>query len=167
MNMAKGNAIPYFYWEKSNEHGVAIEETPVQLKDRVPNFPISISGIIEAMHLNTLYDLKEDCIIGSDFMHKVGPITIDQPNMIFTFTINDIRVSTSLYYYASFKCKNFVPQSNPSLSLAELFKMKRCITYAEMHKDSTLFEISSKLEKDCTSKSPNAFWTRLFQKCIG
>ena len=29
-----------------------------------------------------------------------------------------------------------------------------------MHKESALSEISSKLEKDCTSKSPNAFWTR-------
>ena len=27
-----------------------------------------------------------------------------------------------------------------------------------MHKESALFEISSKLEKDCTSESPNAFW---------
>ena len=38
MNTKKGNAIPYFYWEKSNEHGVAIQGTPVQLKGRVPNF---------------------------------------------------------------------------------------------------------------------------------
>ena len=38
--------------------------------------------------------------------------------------------------------------------------MERCITYVEMHKESTLSEISSKLEKDCTSESPNAFWTR-------
>ena len=103
------------------------------------------------MHINRLDDLKEDCIIGSAFLHKVGPITVDQPNMIFTFTINDIRVSTSLYYYASFKCKNFVPQYNPYLSLAKLFKMERCIAYVEMHKDSALFEISSKLEKDCNS----------------
>ena len=29
-----------------------------------------------------------------------------------------------------------------------------------MHKASSLSKISSKLEKDCTSESPNAFWTR-------
>ena len=29
-----------------------------------------------------------------------------------------------------------------------------------MHKEYALFEISSKLEKDCTLESPNAFWTR-------
>ena len=80
--------------------------------------------------------------------------------MIFTCTINGRRVSTSLYYSASFKCKNLVPQSNPTPSLAELFKMERCIAYAEMHKEFALSEISSKLEKDCTSESPNAFWTR-------
>ena len=79
--------------------------------------------------------------------------------MIFTCTINGRRVSTSLYYSASFKCKNLVPQSNPTPSLSELCKMKICIAYAEMHKEYALSEISSKLEKDCTSESPNAFWT--------
>ena len=112
------------------------------------------------MHLNRLDDLKEDCIIGSHFLHKVNPITIDEPYMIFTCTINVRKVSTSLYYSASFKCKNRVPQSNPTPSLAKLLKMKKCIAYAEMHKESTVFEISSKLEKDCTSKSPNEFWIR-------
>ena len=45
MNLAKGNAIPSFYWERTNKHGVAIEGTHVQLKGRVPYFPISIGGI--------------------------------------------------------------------------------------------------------------------------
>ena len=160
MNLEKENAIPSFYWEKTNEHGVAIEGTHVQLKGRVPDFSISISGIKEVQHLNKLDDLKEDCIIGSPFLHKVNPIIVNEPNMIFTCRINGRRVSTSLYYFSSFKCKNLVPQSNPTLSLVELFKMERCIAYAEMHKESALFEISSKLEKDCTSESPNAYWTR-------
>ena len=46
MNLEKGNAIPSFYWEKTNEHGVAIEGNLVQLKGRVPDFPITISGRI-------------------------------------------------------------------------------------------------------------------------
>ena len=121
------------YWEKTNERSVAIEGTLVQLKGRVPDFPISIRGIKEVLHLNRLDDLKEDCIIGSPFLHKVSPITVDEPNMIFTCTINGRRISTSLYYSASFKCKNLVPQSNPNPNLVELFKMERCIAYAEMH----------------------------------
>ena len=84
----------------------------------------------------------------------------NKPNMNFSCTINGRRVSTPLYYSASYKCKNLVPQSNPTLSLAVLFKMERCIAYVEMHKESVLSEISSKLEKDCTLVSPNAFWTR-------
>ena len=99
------------------------------------------------MHLNKLDDLKEYCIISSPFLHKVNPITVDEPNMIFTCTINGRRVSTSLYYSSSFKCKNLVPQSNPTPNLAELFKTERCIKYAEMHKESPLSEIPSKLEK--------------------
>ena len=45
MNLEKGNAIPSFYWKKTNKHGVAIEGTPVWLKGRVQNFPISIRGM--------------------------------------------------------------------------------------------------------------------------
>ena len=86
-----------FTRKKTNEHGVAIEGTPVQLKGIVPYFSISISGIKEVFHLNRIDDLKEYCIIGSPFSHKVSPITDDEPNMIFTCTINGRRVSTSLY----------------------------------------------------------------------
>ena len=53
MNLEKENAIPSFYWEKTNEHGVTIEGTPVQLKGRVPYFPISINGIKEVLHINS------------------------------------------------------------------------------------------------------------------
>ena len=94
------------------------------------------------------------------FLHKVSPITVDETKMTFTCTINGRRIFTPLYYSAYFKCKNHVPQSNPSPSLAKLFKMERCIAYAQMHKNYALSEITLKLEKDCTSKSPNAFWTR-------
>ena len=135
MNLAKGNAIPSFYWEKTNEHGVAIEGTPVQLKGRVPYFSKSINGIKEVLRLNKLDDLKEDCIIRSPFLHKVSPIIVDEPNMNFSCTINGRRVSTPLYYYASYKCKSLVPQSNLTLSVAEQFKMERSIAYAEMHKN--------------------------------
>ena len=130
MNLEKGNVIPSFYWEKANEHDVDIEGTHVQLKGRVPDFPISIGGIKEVLHLNRLDDLKEDCIIGSPFLRKVSPITVDEPNMIFTCIINGRRVSTSLYYTTSFKCKNIVPQSTPTTSLAGLFEMERSIAYA-------------------------------------
>lgn len=58
MNLAKGNAIPSFYWKRTNEHGVAIEGTHVQLKGRVPDFPISISEIKEVLHLNRLDDMN-------------------------------------------------------------------------------------------------------------
>ena len=47
MNLEKGNAIPCFYWKKTTEHGVAIKGTPVQLKGKVPEFPININGIKE------------------------------------------------------------------------------------------------------------------------
>ena len=75
----KRKCYTIFYWEKTNEHGVAIEGTPVQLKGRVPDFPISIGGIKEVLHLNRLDDLKEDCIRGSHFYMKSSPLLLMSP----------------------------------------------------------------------------------------
>ena len=122
--------------------------------------PINIGGTNEVLHLNRLDDFKEDCIIVSYFFRRVSPITIDETNIIFTCTINGRRVSTPLFYYASFKCKKSIHNPNPSLSLSSLFKMERCIAFAKIHNPYSLFDISSKLEKDCTYESPNSFWTR-------
>jgi hypothetical protein len=38
--------------------------------------------------------------------------------------------------------------------------MEMCIAYAETHKDKSIAKISAKIEKYCTSKIPNAFWSR-------
>ena len=108
MNLEKGNVIPSFYWEEEKEHDVAIEGTPLQLKGRVPYFPISIGGTKEVLHLNRLDSIKEDYIIESTFLHKVSPIIVDETKMNFSCTINGRRISTPLYYSASLKCKNHV-----------------------------------------------------------
>jgi len=44
MNLDKRNDILPFYWEKTNERGIAIEGSPVNLLGKVANFPISIVG---------------------------------------------------------------------------------------------------------------------------
>ena len=41
-----------------------------------------------------------------------------------------------------------------------MFKLDRSFIFAELHKEKALAEISKKLTKDCTSKSPNAFCSR-------
>ena len=81
-------------------------------------------------------------------MHRVSPISIDENKMIFSCTITGRRVSTPLYYSASFNFQNLVHQPNPSPSLAKLFKMERCIAYAKMHKNYVVSEITSKFEGD-------------------
>ena len=35
LNLSKGSAIPLFYWEKSEDHGLAIEGTPASLTGKV------------------------------------------------------------------------------------------------------------------------------------
>ena len=45
LNLAKRNAIPNFYWEKTLDMGLAIKGTPIQLLGKADRFPISFNGI--------------------------------------------------------------------------------------------------------------------------
>ena len=63
-------------------------------------------------------------------------------------------------FEASFKCKCHVNKPSPTLDIAKLFKVERCITYAKIHNEFGLFGISAKIKHDCAFEIPNAFWTR-------
>ena len=77
VNLAKVEAIPSFFWEKAPEHLVAIEGTPIKLLGRVLDFPVKIEGLHEVLSLNRFDNIKEDCILGSEFLNRVSPVTYD------------------------------------------------------------------------------------------
>ena len=62
---------------------MVIEGTPVQLLGRVPDFLIKIGGLQEVLPMNRLDTIKEYCIIGSEFLDRVIPITFDKHNLLF------------------------------------------------------------------------------------
>ena len=65
LNLAKRNAIPNFYWEKTLDMGLAIEGTPVQLLGKENRFPVSFNGIKSELSLSKLDNMNDDCILGS------------------------------------------------------------------------------------------------------
>ena len=87
LNLAKGSTIPLFYWEKSANHGSAIEGTPVSLTGKVADFPIHISNESEVLSLYRLDSIKEYCSLGFEFLLRFSLFSIDQIKMLFSFIV--------------------------------------------------------------------------------
>ena len=65
VNLAKGSALPPFYWENTSDRGLATEGTSIPLVEKAKNFPIKLKGTSNTLTLYRLYDINEDCILGS------------------------------------------------------------------------------------------------------
>ena len=98
LNLSKGSTIPLFYWEKSADHGSAIEGTPVSLTGKVENFPIQISDKFEVLSLYRLDSIKEDYILGSEFLLRGSPFSVDKLKMLFSCTVNNLLVMCPLSF---------------------------------------------------------------------
>ena len=49
VNLAKGSALPSFYWENTIDCGTTIEGTPVPLTTKEENFPIKLNKTSDAV----------------------------------------------------------------------------------------------------------------------
>ena len=65
LNLAKGSALPSFYWENTTGRGTTIEGTPVPLVAKVENSLIKFNETSDAVTWYKLDNIKEDCILGS------------------------------------------------------------------------------------------------------
>ena len=120
LNLSKGSAIPLFCWEKSAHHGSAIEGTPVSMTGKVADFPIYISNESEFLSLYRLDSIKEDCILGSEFLLRVSPFSVDNIKMLFSCTVNNQIVVCSLSFESQSKCKVVVPEPVSKPKVVEL-----------------------------------------------
>ena len=81
--MAKGSALPPFYWEQTSDRGTAIEGTPVPLKAKEKIFPVNFNGVSDKLTVYRLDSINDDCILGSEFLNRVSPFTVDTKKMVF------------------------------------------------------------------------------------
>jgi len=125
------------------------------------DFTTKIQGHFLPVSLNRLDKIKEGCILGSKFFAKENPICIDTEKKMFRCTINGRIISCPLFTESMRKCYVLEqPHKVVKTPLVDLAKIERCITYADIHKDKALVEMTAKIEKDYTSENPNVFWKR-------
>ena len=160
VHLAKGLALPSFYWENTSDRGPAIEGTHVPLVAKAENFPIKLKGTNDSLSLYILDDINEDCILGSKFLSRVSPISVDTKKMIFSYVINDCTIELPISLNSVPKCKSLVQNPMQKTNPSQLLKMDHCIAFSDIHGEKSLADITAKLVKYFCSESPNAFWTR-------
>ena len=160
VNLARGSTLPHFYWEKISTQGVAIEGTIVPITAKAELFPVQFNKVSDKLTLYRLDDISDDCVLGSEFLHRVSPFAVDTKKITFSCIFNNQTVTLPISFQSSPKCLIPVKEPIDKPKPAQLLKMDRCVSFSEAHKEKTLKDISEKLVKDCCSDSPNAFWTR-------
>ena len=112
VNLAKGSALPHFYWESTLDCGSSIQGTPVPLVAKSENFPIKLKGTSDTLTLYRLDDINEDCIPGSEFLSRVHLISVDTKKMIFSCVSNDCKIDICMLCYNDI-FSIFIKQCNP------------------------------------------------------
>ena len=69
VNLAKGSALPFYYWEKTFGSGTAIHGTPVPIRGKAEIVPVVFGKAQSKLTFYRLDELKDDCLLGSDFLH--------------------------------------------------------------------------------------------------
>ena len=126
VNLAKGSALPHFYWENTSDKGSAIEGTPVPLKAKSEKFPVQFKGVNDQLTLYRLDDISDDCILGSKFLHRVSPCSVDTKKMTFSCIINHQSVELPIFFHSTPKCHTIVQKLEHKPNPAQLSKMERC-----------------------------------------
>lgn len=127
VNLAKSSALPAFYWEKTADRGSAIEGTPAALTAKAELFPVQFGKVKDKLTVYKLDSITEDCILGSEFLQRVDPFTVNSKDMTFTCYLNNQKVTLPISFNASHKCiapeQKIVSKQNP----AQLSKMEEWI----------------------------------------
>ena len=125
VSLAKTLELPSYYWQETKDSGSAIEGTSVTLTAKAELFPVQFGKIKGCVTLYRLDSISEDCILGSEFLHKVSPYLVDHKKMKFTCILNGRSVTLPISFQGSRKCPVVVQKSVYKSNTAQLAKMDR------------------------------------------
>jgi hypothetical protein len=96
--------------------------------------------------------------LGQDFVNKCLPFVIGSNFVQITVLGKTIKVPSKSCYETRIAVKQTFQQIEKSAS--SLIHIQKIIGHAEKHGIEMIKDIKEKIESDCTSDYPNAFWTR-------
>jgi hypothetical protein len=154
---AKYGALPSYYWQPVDISFRVVNKTELKIKYIAPDFPIYLQ---EEKVPVTLYcfDTGADILLGQDFVNKCLPCTIGNNFVQFTISGNTVKVLSKSTYETRIAVKQSMQEVEKYAS--SLIKIQKIIGHDEKHGMDMIKDIKEKIESDCTSDYPNAFWTR-------
>jgi len=154
---AKYGAIPSYYWQPIDIGFRAFNKTEIKIKSIAPDFPIMIQGAKVAVNLYC-YDTGADILLGQDFVNKCLPFVIGGDFVQVTILGKSIQVPSKSSFETRIEAKQTLQDIEKSAE--SLIKIQKIINHTEKDGLEIIKDVKDKIERDCTSEHPNAFWTR-------
>jgi hypothetical protein len=154
---AKYGAIPSYYWQPINIAFRAVNKTEIKIQSFAPDFPIIVQGAKVPINLYC-FDTGADILLGQDFVNRCLPFTIGSNFVQFTVLGKTISIPSKSSYDT--RIGNTKPLPQVEKSAEKLVRIQKIVNNAEKHGLEIIKDIKDKIEKECTSDYPDAFWTR-------
>lgn len=154
---ANHGAIPEYYWQPVNIRFKAVNKTDLQIKFIAPDFPIFIENVKIPVTFYS-FDTGSDLLLGQDFVNKYLPMTVGDQFVRLTYNQKSIKIPSKSVY----ENRIVVKQTTHSLEqiASSLTKIQKIVSNIENHGADIIKDIRLKIEKECTSDYPDAFWMR-------
>jgi hypothetical protein len=153
----KYGAIPSYYWQPINIAFRAVNKTEIKIQSFAPDFPILIQGTKVAVNLYC-FDTGADILLGQDFVNRCLPFTIGNNFVQFTVFGKSISIPSKSCYETRIGTTKPLPLVEKSAE--KLVRIQKIVNNVDKHGLDIIKDIKDKIEKECTSEHPNAFWTR-------
>jgi hypothetical protein len=154
---AKHGAIPEYYWQNIDLSFRAVNKTEIKIKHICPDFPIYVQDQKIPVTLYS-FDTGSDILLGQDFVNKCLPLTVGHSELQLTVNGKIVKVPSKTVFESRIIEKPTARRLEHSAS--SLVKIQKIVKNVNMHGSEVIKEIREKIEKDCTSEYPDAFWTR-------
>jgi len=122
-----------------------------------PDFPVYILGHKIPVTLYS-FDTGTDILLGQDFVNKCLPMNVGQSDITLTYNGKTIKVPRKTYYESRIIEKP--SEKKLDHSAQSLIKIQKILKHVNLHGSEVIKDIKDKIETDCTSDYPDAFWTR-------
>jgi hypothetical protein len=154
---AKHGAIPEYYWQPIDLSFRVVNKTKLKIKFICPDFPIYIQDCRIPVTFYS-FDTGSDILLGQDFVNKCLQLTVGLQYVQLTILGKSIKVPSKTVYENRIVEKE--RRKKVELSASSLVQIQKIVNNANKHGAEVIKEIKEKIEKDCTSDYPDAFWTR-------
>lgn len=130
----------------------------MSIKGFAHDFPLHLNEVKTTVNLYN-FDTGSDIFLEHDYLNRYLPMTVRTNEVTFTVHGKSVTVQSKEAYEN--KVQDRMPNTNEiELFVEKLARLKTIIRHADIHGLEIIQDIKQKIETDCTSNYPDAFWMK-------